>query len=279
VDKYTRHKNISDIKKSQKAFFDRKYIKWAWESYWSRFYKDRFNISDFEIAKMFNRLELRNSSSVLDIGCGDQPLTCIYAFNISCFSVGVDLSVRGLKRAKKNASRSNFSGSFHIVVADVNHLPFNSECFDAVIHSMVLEHVDNPEASLSEASRILKNGGKIFLYTVNRRYPFRKIYEMLLPGYFRAMGHSKNRYYSIYEIKSYFVKNGLQIEGEAYIFVFISAIFDLIILPKFSQLLIRKPWTQIYQKVFLRFLRVIAFLDNPLKKLGLSSCVIVIGRK
>lgn len=49
------------------------------------------------------------------------------------------------------------------VVADGKQLPFKNNSFDGVIIEMVIEHVDYPEEILSEAFRVLKKGGKIYV--------------------------------------------------------------------------------------------------------------------
>ena len=40
--------------------------------------------------------------------------------------------------------------------------------FDAVVASEVLEHVDNPALFLETAAGLLKDGGSLFLTTINR---------------------------------------------------------------------------------------------------------------
>jgi len=53
----------------------------------------------------------------------------------------------------------NFPGTD--VVADATKLPFRNCTFDNYISIAVLEHVNQPEAMISEASRVLKDGGII----------------------------------------------------------------------------------------------------------------------
>jgi SAM-dependent methyltransferase len=57
------------------------------------------------------------------------------------------------------------------VVADARRLPFAPESADAVICQSMIEHVDDPQAVLSEISRILKPGGHCYL-TVPFIFPY-----------------------------------------------------------------------------------------------------------
>ncbi len=57
------------------------------------------------------------------------------------------------------------------IVGDIHHIPLPDECVDAIICSSVLEHVYDPIAAVKEMHRILRKGGKIFLY-VPSIYPY-----------------------------------------------------------------------------------------------------------
>lgn len=83
---------------------------------------------------------------VLDVGCGDAPYIDIFG---SFQYIGVDLS----KRSKV------------AVLCDGAQLPFNSEIFDLVLASELLEHVSKPSLVLKEAHRVLKFDGHIIITT------------------------------------------------------------------------------------------------------------------
>ncbi|MDP9840707.1 SAM-dependent methyltransferase [Neorhizobium huautlense] len=44
---------------------------------------------------------------------------------------------------------------------DMHALPYDADCFDIVIHSDTLEHVENPVHALTECRRVLKRGGAL----------------------------------------------------------------------------------------------------------------------
>jgi len=54
-------------------------------------------------------------------------------------------------------------GSGVQVVGDGHQLPFRSESVDGVILTGVLEHVADPPTMVSEANRVLKRGGRIYV--------------------------------------------------------------------------------------------------------------------
>ena len=51
------------------------------------------------------------------------------------------------------------------VVADVQQLPFQNQCFDVVLCLEVLEYVPSPAAALDELNRVLKPDGTLILST------------------------------------------------------------------------------------------------------------------
>ena len=55
---------------------------------------------------------------------------------------------------------------------DIRNLPleennFPSGCFDAVLASHLIEHLNDPRSFLTETHRVLKNGGRVFITTPN----------------------------------------------------------------------------------------------------------------
>ncbi len=57
------------------------------------------------------------------------------------------------------------------VVGDIHKIPLGDESTDSIICSSVLEHVKDPIRAVGEIHRILKKGGKVFVY-VPSIYPY-----------------------------------------------------------------------------------------------------------
>ena len=98
------------------------------------------------IPKLFKKI---NVPKILDLGCGNAQLYEFFKLNnIKCKYTGVDFSKPLLEAAKKNNNEANF------LFCDINQLSENlSGDFDLVIYSHVLEMLESPEKSLSEAKK------------------------------------------------------------------------------------------------------------------------------
>lgn len=102
---------------------------------------------------------------ILDIGCGAGLLTN-YLATFGHAVTGVDLSQSSLAVAREKDLTKNVAYR----CANGYELPFEVEEFDVVCSMDVLEHVENPEKIICEASRVLKPGGLFFFHTFNRTF-------------------------------------------------------------------------------------------------------------
>ena len=107
--------------------------------------------------------KISQKSRILDIGCGAGFLANDLAEAGHAVS-GIDLSPKSLEVAKSHDK----TGSVDYRVADALKLPFEDASFDIVTSMDFLEHIDQPHASIKEASRVLKPGGTFFFHTFNR---------------------------------------------------------------------------------------------------------------
>lgn len=57
------------------------------------------------------------------------------------------------------------------VVGDIHAIPLKDATIDGIICHSVLEHIENPWKAMSEMTRVLRPGGKLFLY-VPSIYPY-----------------------------------------------------------------------------------------------------------
>lgn len=104
----------------------------------------------------------------VDVGCGTGFVT---SFELPFYTVIVatDISRRMLQVLRK---RRGHSASLNLVLCDAEHLPLKGEIADLVSVSSVLHHLPKPFSSMTEISRILKEGG--FLY-ITREPNFQRL--------------------------------------------------------------------------------------------------------
>jgi ubiquinone/menaquinone biosynthesis C-methylase UbiE len=103
-------------------------------------------------------LENRSVARVADVACGKGLIGVLLARN-GCDVYGVDLDRNSVRFA--NAIKASLSCEFQVGHAE--RLPYRSEAFDLLICNCALEHFHDDGKALSEMSRILRVGGKLFL--------------------------------------------------------------------------------------------------------------------
>lgn len=98
----------------------------------------------------------RPDAALLDLGCGGGLLA---AYVTGYRHVGVDLSASALAIAAEHGIET--------VQADVADLPFADATYDVVAAGEIFEHVENLDATVAEASRVLRPGGTLVCDTIN----------------------------------------------------------------------------------------------------------------
>lgn len=95
--------------------------------------------------------ELPDDGPIIDVGCGSGPLAphC-------CHWIGVDSSGPELRLATESGRRP-------VVVSCSDRLPFHDGVAAAVLVVMSLMVVDDPAASVKEAARVLRAGGRLIV--------------------------------------------------------------------------------------------------------------------
>src|SRR5437868_3362364 len=90
----------------------------------------------------------------LDVGCHAGTFTSKILKNIKSKKVyGIDISPEAIRLAQKRIPYGKFR------VGNAEELPYKSDFFEAVFCLEMLEHVDDPQAVLSEIRRVMKKGG------------------------------------------------------------------------------------------------------------------------
>jgi len=100
---------------------------------------------------------------VLDAGCGSALFTAAAYRASSRRLTLLDASAAMLGRARRRLGAAASSSRVHFECGNLYGLPYPDGAFSAVFHFGVLHCLTQPEIALSELSRVLAPGGKLFL--------------------------------------------------------------------------------------------------------------------
>lgn len=125
------------------------------------FNDEAFHMANEGLAYGGTNLEyLMDCNKILDIGCGVAHTVKIlrdmgkYAYGIT---INTDEVKESIERLKLDPEK--------VELGDVHDLPWVDGTFDGVILWEIIEHVLSPQAVIWEAARVLRNGGKLMLFT------------------------------------------------------------------------------------------------------------------
>jgi 2-polyprenyl-3-methyl-5-hydroxy-6-metoxy-1,4-benzoquinol methylase len=139
-------------------------------------YKSTISELDTRVRKL-----IPANSRILDVGCGAKTkLLADQGFNIS----GCDFDEKAMRR---NQQIKEYR------VCNAEELPFDADQFDAITSFDVIEHIENPQAFVESAFRILKPGGYFIavmphlnslfgLIAANASLPVLRFFSNLLVG-------------------------------------------------------------------------------------------------
>jgi len=110
----------------------------------------------------------RSSSGllILDVGCGPGNLAAFCGTPAESKWLGLDLWEHQLRQAREKGVYSHLSQ-----VNLLDGLPFRDECLDLVICNEVLLYLPNSGDMVSEFHRVLRPGGKVFIYNAISWFP------------------------------------------------------------------------------------------------------------
>lgn len=102
-------------------------------------------------------------AAVLDVGTGPGVLLVELARRRQDVRLtGVDLSPDMIAAASRNLRE--YGERATASVGDATDLPFPEASFDVIVSSLSLHHWDHPERAAGELARVLRPGGRLFVY-------------------------------------------------------------------------------------------------------------------
>ena len=123
---------------------------------------DHFSEQKIEVVR---RNEEGNSPQILDLGCGDGNSAAFFQKHFErCTYFGLDTSKASVSVANERKLEAATFAHY-----DGLKVPFANDSFDIVFIACVLHHVDPQlhENTLNEVKRVLKSGGRIYIFEHN----------------------------------------------------------------------------------------------------------------
>ncbi|HJR79472.1 MAG TPA: class I SAM-dependent methyltransferase [Anaerolineales bacterium] len=118
------------------------------------------------------RPHLKAGSPLLEVGCGAGNLL-LRASVRGSYPVALDLARQSLtfvrSRLQEAKSGPDAPSDFACTQAIGELLPLADASFDCVLLSEVIEHLEVPQVSIREATRVLRPGGRLLVTTPNYR--------------------------------------------------------------------------------------------------------------
>lgn len=116
---------------------------------------------------------IRPNHDLLDMGAGAGIIECMNFRGLARSTTGIDLDERVAENPFLDRG----------IIGDVTCTPFDDSSFDVIICDNVMEHIEKPEAFLTEVSRLLKPGG-VFLGKTPNKWHYMPLIAVNTPLWF-----------------------------------------------------------------------------------------------
>jgi SAM-dependent methyltransferase len=109
-------------------------------------------------------LNLTKEDYLVEVGCGGGAFLAD-ALKSGCRAAAIDHSPDMVKLAREQNSNAIEDGRLRILESEADSLPFSDNTFTCAVSTGVFGFLDRPLVTLSEIYRILRNGGRLALFT------------------------------------------------------------------------------------------------------------------
>lgn len=172
------------------------------------------------VQTIFEWVNPTDDSVILDVPCGRGFYLNMFRYVSNCTVIGAELDWQVIQKAQANIGHLNIP----LHRANLYHLPYPDNYFDAVILSEILEHIDDDVGGLKEAWRVLKPGSVVVITVPHANYPFwwdpiNKTLETLFHthiqrGMFAGIWANHVRLYTRSQLRSAAERAGFTVEEE-----------------------------------------------------------------
>ena len=158
------------------AFFEDvlgKHLKYS-SGYWPEGVNSLDESEESMLGLSFERAQLADGDSILELGCGWGSLTCYMASKLPNSKITAVSNSKDQKEHIINRCKNQGLDNIEVITADMNDFETENN-YDRVVSIEMFEHMRNYKKLLSKISSWLNNDGKLFIHIFTHQsvvYPF-----------------------------------------------------------------------------------------------------------
>lgn len=158
------------------AFFEKvlgKHLKYS-SGYWPDGVNSLDESEESMLELSFERAQLADGDSILELGCGWGSLTCYMASKLPNSKITAVSNSKDQKEHILNRCKNQGLDNIEVITADMNDFETESK-YDRVVSIEMFEHMRNYKKLLSKISSWLNDDGKLFIHIFTHQsvvYPF-----------------------------------------------------------------------------------------------------------
>ena len=158
------------------AFFEKvlgKHLKYS-SGYWPDSVNSLDEAEESMLELSFERAQLADGDSILELGCGWGSLTCYMASQLANSKITAVSNSKDQKEHILNRCKNQGLDNIEVITADMNDFETENK-YDRVVSIEMFEHMRNYKKLLSKISSWLNDDGKLFIHIFTHQsvvYPF-----------------------------------------------------------------------------------------------------------
>ena len=158
------------------AFFENvlgKHLKYS-SGYWPNGVNSLDESEESMLELSFERAQLADGDSILELGCGWGSLTCYMASKLPNSKITAVSNSKDQKEHILNRCKNQGLDNIEVITADMNDFETENK-YDRVVSIEMFEHMRNYKKLLSKISSWLNDDGKLFIHIFTHQsvvYPF-----------------------------------------------------------------------------------------------------------
>lgn len=148
---------------------------------------------------LVKNVEIPDGGNVLDIACGNGRLLSLFADQYTFIGYGTDIAEKMIEEARILNPEMTFD------VAPAEHQPYPDATFDVITICAAFSYFPYAQEVASEAARLLKDGGEVYIAEVY----YTKLTRMIMNPFLPMLKDGAVKFYTPSEITEIFEKAGL----------------------------------------------------------------------